>query len=222
MSAPDELAQAEAALDDEAIEDEGEEMEEEEQNNDEEETEEEEQNNDKEDDKPPEWGKSKARDYLYGLIVRGELPDRDSIKPKQVFETYCKHRPEFKHFQDYKGIKFATKLLYLRKRAAERDNRSQEDAAALAHDRLIFPPQTEDTKGRPIWAGSNAQTLLRDDIKIGKHKTMKPKDLYESRDEYHEDFNQDFFREKIYQEVKALKREVWVKAKSEKAKQKKK
>lgn len=174
----------------------------------------EEEPNNKEDNKPPEWRKSKARNYLCSLLATGELPDRHSIKPKEVFDKYCKQRPEFKHFQDYKDLKFASKLLYLRNMMKDRSDRSKEDAAALAHDRLIFPPPTEDTKGRPIWAESRAKNLLVEDIKNGKHKTMKPKVLYESRDEYHADYDQDFFREKIYQEVKALKRVAWVKAKS--------
>jgi hypothetical protein len=183
---------------------------------------EEEMEEEKSNNKPPEWKKSKARDYLYGLLARGELPDRHAIKPKQVFDDYCKDRPEFKYFQNYKEIKFASKLLYLRKMVEARTDRSKEDAAALAHDRLIFPPPTEDIKGRPIWAGSRAQKHLIDDIKNGKHKTMKPRLLYELREEYYENYDQDFFREKIYQEVKALKRVAWVKAKAEKAKNKKK
>jgi hypothetical protein len=197
--------------DDDDDEDEGEE-----EDQSEEETEEEKSNN-----KPPEWKKSKARDYLYGLLARGELPDRHVIKPKQVFDDYCKDRPEFKYFQNYKEIKFASKLLYLRKMVEARTDRSKEDAAALAHDRLIFPPPDEDIKGRPMWAGSRAQKLLIGDIKNGKHKTMKPRLLYEFREEYHEDYDQDFFREKIYQEVKALKRLAWVKAKAEKKRNKK-
>jgi hypothetical protein len=191
------------------------------QDEDDDEDEENEQNN-KHEDKPPEWKKSKARDYVCGLLVRGELPDRNTIKPRQVFDNYCKDRPEFKHFQNYKELKFASKLLYLRNMVEVRTDRSKEDAAALAHDRLIFPPPTEDLKGRPLWAGSRARMLLIDDIKSGKHKTMKPKLLYESQVEYYDNYDQDFFREKIYQEVKALKRAAWVKAKSEKAKKKKK
>jgi hypothetical protein len=203
--------------------DEIEEEEDEDDDEDEDEDEDEEnKQNDKQEGKPPEWKKSKARDYVCGLLVRGELPDRNKIKPRQVFDKYCKDRPEFKHFQDYKELKFASKLLYLRKMLEARTDRSKEDAASLAHDRLIFPPPTEDTKGRPLWAGSRAQKLLIDDIKRGKHKTMKPKLIYESQEEYYENYDQDFFREKIYQEVKALKRATWVKAKSENAKNKKK
>lgn len=175
-----------------------------------------------EDDKAPEWRNSKAKEYLYGLLLRGEIPGPNDIKPRAVFDQYCKDRPEFRHFQDYRDLSFATKLRYLRAKAEERGNRSKEDAEALAHDRAIFPVPTEDTMKRPMWQGSEAQRLLRQDIENGKHKQMKPKLLYETKEEYNEVYSLDFFREKIYQEVKALKRLTWVKNKDEKAKAKKK
>lgn len=181
-----------------------------------------EEEEEEEDDKPPEWRNSKARDYLYGLLKDKRIPGRHDIKPKQVFEEYCISRPEFKHFQDYKALGFASKLMYLRNKLDERTGRAQEDAEALAHDRLIFPPHTEDTKGRPVWAGSRSQELLRKDIAEGKHNVMKPKDLYETREDYYELFDPDFFRNKIYQEVKAAKRVVWVTEKAEKKENKKK
>ena len=171
---------------------------------------------------PPKWTESKARDTTYALIVDKTIPPREEIKPKEVYEKYLKHLPEFVYFQDYTKLDFAGKLGYLRDKAAEREDRSKEDAEAFNHDRLIFPPRTEDTKGRPIWAGSAAQRLLREDIKNGVHKKKFPRHLYETREEYNENYDLDFFRDKIYQEVKALKREAWVKTKEEKKKNKKK
>ena len=180
-----------------------------------------EEEKEKDADKPPDWSKSKARDYLCGLILSGKLPDRKKIKPKAVFQDYCKNRPEFKHFQDYKALKFAEKLLRLRNQLEAKADRSKEDDAAFKHDREIFPPRTEDTKGRPVWAGSKAQELLRQDIIDGKHKEKKPKYLYETQAEYFENYELEFFQNKIYQEEKAIKREAWVIAKAEKNKKKK-
>lgn len=192
-------------------------------NDDNEEKEPEQQEDEGIDDGPaPEWKNSRARDYLYGLIVDRKIPGRDDITPRAVFDNYCKMRPEFKHFQDYKQIKFADKLRYLRNKISEKEDRSKVDADAFAHDRLIFPAHTQDTKGRPIWAGSKAEELLRKDIQDGKNKEMKPRFLYELREEYNENYDLDFFRNKIYQVEKALKREAYVKAKSDKKKKKKK
>jgi hypothetical protein len=114
--------------------------------------------------KEEKWGDSEARKYLYNLLVDKKIPGRDDIKPKAVFEQYCQHRPEFKDYQDYKKLDFASKLLYLRNKAELRGNRAARDDTCLKHDREIFPAPTCDTKGNPNWAGSKAQEQLRKDI----------------------------------------------------------
>ncbi|CAB9527363.1 unknown protein [Seminavis robusta] len=171
--------------------------------------------------KAPTWTKSKAKDTLYDMIVTGKVPSKEEITPKELFEQYLKHLPEYKYFQDYTALGFASKLGYLRDKAAERQDRSRDDAKALEHDRLIYPPRTEDTKGRPIWEGSPAQEQLRKDIKAGKQKDLFPRHLYESQQVYYENYDLDFFRNKIYQVEKAMKRVAWVKATDEKKKKKK-
>lgn len=166
----------------------------------------------------PAWKDSLAQKYLFGLLVRNELPGRSDITPKEVFDKFCRNRPEFKNFQDYKGINFASKLRSLRDKVEVKGNRAQEDAQFLAHDRCIFPPPSDDTKGHSWWPDSVAQSLLRKDILDNKHKNMQPKELYETREEYYSVYDLDFFRNKIYQEVKAMKREAWVKEKAKKNK----
>jgi hypothetical protein len=168
----------------------------------------------------PEWGKSAARDYLYDLVLDGTIPGKDEIKPKEVFNIYCKHREEFKYFQDYKALDFAGKLRSARERAGKKTDQSKEDEAFLAHDRLIFPKPTVDTHGYPMWKGSKAQEILREMIAAGRHKKDKPKVLYESEEEFYENYSLDFFRDRIYQEVKFDKRAEYVKYKAEKAAEK--
>ena len=51
---------------------------------------------------------------------------------------------------------------------------------------------------------------------------MKPQFLYAESEEYYENFDLDFFRDKIYQEEKAAKRLVWVKQKEQEKEKKKK
>lgn len=180
------------------------------------------------------WRGSDAREYLYGLILDEKIPAADKIKPKEVFEQYCKDRPEFSAFQDY--THFAARLRALRQTAAKKASRATEDAAFLKHDRAIFPKPTVDTKNQPIWQGSEAQKLLQSELHLLKEdpddpdkKKKKPKELYESRKEYYENYDLDSFRNRIYQELKFIKRQAWVqhkaedkKAKAEKKKQTKK
>ena len=53
-------------------------------------------------------------------------------------------------------------------------------------------------RGEPHWEGSAAKAFLREDMEQGKHKTMRPRVLYESREQY-EMYELKVFRDKIYQ-----------------------
>ena len=162
------------------------------------------------------WQHSAAKKYLYKLIVDGTIPS--TMKPMQVFELYCKDRNEFENFQDYSN--FGDRLRRLRQKVKRRSDRAELDVACLAHDRDIFPAPTVDTKGNPMWQNSLAQELLREDLEAGKHKEMKPRVLYETRAAYNEFYDLDFFRERIYQEIKAKKHKVYIKEKMKKKKSK--
>lgn len=151
------------------------------------------------------WTDSSAREYLYNLLLEGKVPGRKEITPKKLYDEYLKDRPEFKPFQNYTKLGFATKLSSLRDKVEKRQGRATKDAARLAHDRLIFPAPTVDTKGDVMWQESAAQKLLQKDIADGKHKTMKPKVLYETKASYYENYELDVFRRRIYQELKAIK-----------------
>ena len=71
----------------------------------------------------------------------------------------------------------------------------ERDRQALAHDRAIYPI---DTAHR--WEGSEAQRLLLHDMDRLKHMMMKPKKLYMSRSECHENWSLTEFRGHIDQE----------------------
>lgn len=173
---------------------------------------------------PPEWRKSAARDYLFESVLDGTIPGKDSkIGPREVFEKYCKDRPEFKDFLDYS--EFPGRLRAARRRAAKKTDRATEDAEFFAHDRKIFPERTHDLKGEPKWQGSRAQELLQKDIneelKKPEEQRTKPRFLHASRDEY-EEYALENFRKRIYQEIKAAKRLAYMEVKAaEKAEKKK-
>ena len=147
-----------------------------------------------------------------------KIPDRAAPggAPKDIFNNHCMHRPEFKYFLDYKN--FASRLSSLRKRAAERSNRSKEDDDALTHDRAIFPKPTVDTKGLPMWQGSKAQELLIGLLERGEWPKKKPKEIYESEEEFYLNYPLDVFRNRIYQENKYKKRQAYIEEKIAKKK----
>jgi hypothetical protein len=79
------------------------------------------------------------------------------------------------------------------------------DSAALANDRLLHPVPTHNHRGEPRWEGSEAQRLLRQDIDLGNHLDLMPRDLFMSEPDYYDNYPLEVFRKHIKQEVKLRK-----------------
>jgi len=76
----------------------------------------------------PTWRTSAARDFLYNALLDETIPKNPAqMKPKEVYETICKNRPEFKHFQNYKDLDFANKLRSARERVNKKTSRADID-----------------------------------------------------------------------------------------------
>ena len=82
--------------------------------------------------------------------------------------------------------------------------RAAHESECLAHDRRLFPRQTENHRGEPVFDLSAAKLLLRADVEEGKHNQLTPSQLQASRLEYHP-FNAKKFKHHIYQEVRRQK-----------------
>jgi len=177
----------------------------------------EEKQSEKDSNETEEWRTSKARDKLCDLVIEGTIPPSTELKPKEVHATYCAHLPEFKNFQDYTKLDFATKLWSARERVGKKKGRADDDAAALAHDRKMYPAPTHDVHGDEMWKGSKAQELLKKDIADGLLDKLKPKQLYEKREECYLHLNADRFRNRTYQEIKVAKRHDFIIEKRQKA-----
>ena len=156
-------------------------------------------------------GKVQGSRFALWCALGKEIPKE--IKPKAVCLSYLKDLPKFEPFQDYTALKFAGKLSSAHERASKKVDRAFEDEACLEHDRLIFPALTVDTKNQPIWKGSMAQKLLwkaLKEISDGTRAHKKPRFLFMERIEWHENYSLEFFRKKIYQEMKFDKWEAWL------------
>jgi hypothetical protein len=163
--------------------------------------------------KPPPWRTSHAKVLLIKDIVDGTIDD--DMAPKQVFVM----RPEF---QLYTYNNFATNLRNLRKTVAKQQDLADDDEAAFAHDELLG--LRVNSKPYPRWQGSVAEQLLKQDIDNGRHVSMKPRELKESRAEYGP-YPGTIFRDHIHQELRArMERPYWLARRKEKeeAKRKKK
>ena len=129
-------------------------------------------------------------------------------------------KPSYVHTLDplYQAVNkenFVNNFRELRKRMRKYKHFAEYDDEALRNDRIIHPI---DFEGR--WAGSEAEKMLKLDMKDEKHKEMKPSELWNSREEF-KSFTKDQFRKHIYQEERNGKESMyWLVVKEEKKKKK--
>jgi hypothetical protein len=168
---------------------------------------------------PPKWETSEAKELLEKDLLSGRisLQTTRAWTPKIIYNL-----PDRPQFRLYVYKIFRSNLLTLRNRIKAEKKAADTASLALTHDRVIYPlgAVNDQQGGAPRWAGSLAQTWLNADIEEGKHETMKPNQLRQTRLEYMI-FEKDIFRKHIHQEVKTRKWLVYLKEKAEKAGKKK-
>jgi len=151
--------------------------------------------------KEEKWIKSNtAKAHLLDLIRKKEIPE--DMKPKQVFEACCKHRPEFELFGDND---FSSRLRSLRAKVTDQDDKAARDATALAGDRLLCPRPVMDGFGLPCWPDAEAKELLEMDVREGKHNEMTKEELFLSRTECSESIPYHVFIKWVHQEARTQK-----------------
>jgi hypothetical protein len=146
------------------------------------------------------WEKSPAKKLLANDIISGTVPD--TMHWGEVFGK----RPEY---QATARRLFANRLKSLREQINRAKGIAANEETALAHDRSLFPVPTHNYRGEPRWEGSEAERLLKEDVGNGLHKTMEPRQLYQTRPQYHNNYPLEVFRGHIYQEVRFVKFCKW-------------
>lgn len=154
------------------------------------------------------WGNSEGKALLLRDIKNGTIPD--TMLPATVFARYA-NLPEFSKLATNDDIIFKSRLAGVRKsvkraleNAEDAKRYAAEDAAALAHDRQIYPERTHNDRGERLWHNSAAKDLLREDLEAGKYEKGQPQRLRATREEYQE-FSANFFTKRIHQEIKTNK-----------------
>ena len=138
------------------------------------------------------------QDYLSGFVTekmaRGKLhkmrPEYEAVPINSFGNNWLRMK------ETYRNLKARTSI----------------EQRALEHDRSIYPK----TPGR--WDGSEAQRLMKKDVKIGRHKLYKkPADFWLCREEYQK-FSLKKFRDHVWQEVRQdLGSNYWLSKKWKKA-----
>ena len=143
-------------------------------------------------DKGEKWADSKSKALLRSELLSGIItPD---MEPQAAFDLH----PEEHSKWNYNNWTSNLQTLWA---AINRDRgRMQQDAVSYGHDLAIVKSMRKPTDRIP-WHRSPAFWLLKQDVDEGKHKDMKPKELYMTRPEYHTAFTLEEFRKHIYQEV---------------------
>lgn len=155
------------------------------------------------DDAEVRWNESNAKATLYADLVSGDIP---LIPPENEDEEdlmeYFMQRPEVANHGGFD--KFPRRFKALRSQVKAGINRAADDQKAFDMFVKNHPKSTKAAGDYPEWEGSEAQALLKEDMLEGKHTTMQPEELYESREEY-KLFPLKVFRDHIYQEIRTTK-----------------
>ena len=139
------------------------------------------------------WKNCVAKRKLTRDLTNGKIPlDGRVMNARAVQQT----RPEY---MLYELEFFAKRLAGMRKQMRQQNNHSNEDAAAYAHDRLLFPTPTHNPNGVLRWEGSEAERWLKTDMATGMNNLMTPQEMYLSRPSY-QMFTKKKFTGHIYQE----------------------
>lgn len=148
------------------------------------------------------WRKSLAKELLYERIIDGSIPLDPADESMSLEEIYSVEA----EFNKYSFEQFGDRLNKLRENIIGNTKRADEDLAAFEnyienHEVSLFSH-----KGYAQWQGSTAQELLWDDLdEYRNNPNMKPKDLWLSREEYHQEWPLHAFRSKLEQEIRTAK-----------------
>ena len=168
------------------------------------------------------WKNSAAKGFLKECFKDGRIPldYSDSGGPRLVWDTLCNGNPAF-HRMVYGGT-FTGRLRGVLKDHLAKENRKVIDQIAFDNFRVRHPRQKVDHQGHILWHGSDAERLLKEDMKKGVHEKMivdtktgkerqsRPKDFWLSREEF-QCFNLTVFRDHMYQERRKWKNENYLK-----------
>ena len=142
------------------------------------------------------WKHSRAKALLTRLLMNKESSIHQKT-PEEVWESS-------EWFKQYPKDRFIVNMKNLIKALKARDEIVQSDNALIAAEldsiaRLDDVDPSFAAFEYPQWYDHPASTLLEEDLKAGLHERMKPKEIYQTRDEYRA-FPEEVFRKHIFQE----------------------
>ena len=152
------------------------------------------------------WYTSSKRTCLGYTLLHDMYVKQPNVINPMTAEEIWKSQPEFQKYplQDFKKYNKNMKALVSQKvrRAATEEAIYQEDMRHHTHKEITC-------RGTPFWNKHAAKAMLIKDVEDGIGRTMKPRQLWESREEY-QAFPYEFFRKRVYEvRQKALAAPYW-------------
>jgi hypothetical protein len=143
---------------------------------------------------PPKWKGSEAKKQLKLDIINGKVTEK--MKPNLVYQMHPM-------YLDYPYENFRSNLLALKKKIKMDKANAVYATEAVEHDRMHFPRPLTKTNGEPLWHGSHAEILLREEVKNEEEQqSKKPKEWWQSNEAYQQ-FSLNTFRDHLKQERRA-------------------
>ena len=146
------------------------------------------------------WRNSAAREILMEDLEQGGwLYGKDDMDAKEVFDIYQAKQEEF---QEVPFSQFQYRYDAAIDKAKKRRERSAQEEEWMRHDRLIYPRQTHNHRGEPVFdVDIKAKEQLRQDVKDKLHEVMYPSEIWQLRSVYQK-YRLEVFRFRIYQEIR--------------------
>lgn len=158
------------------------------------------------------WRKSKAKEYLRSLF----LDESSWIHLVTAEEAHASHD----QFQRYPLKNFKPNFKSLQASMIVEQDAIAFDQMALDREKIAIPRGPATERGNLFWNRHPAENLLAKDVKEGRSKGKKPRQLRQERSEY-QDFPESVFREHKYQEERKQSAKVyWQKKRNDDAQKK--
>jgi hypothetical protein len=145
------------------------------------------------DDPSTPWSESNAKKHLKKEIVDGKITGK---KPKEVYLMN-------QAYQVYKYENFCANFARLKKSIKRFQDCAAWEHDAMVSDRSKYPFPQVMHQGFPVWHRSEAERHLKNDVLLGLHKVMTPRELFNTRVEYIV-FIFEVFRKHILQEKRTI------------------
>lgn len=153
------------------------------------------------------WGDSNAKKLMAQDLIDGFIPLEGPVNTEELFNRLYADHPFFDNFP-FDKTRYDARLRTLRTQVVNFKKWADYDAKAILEDFKVYPPDRVNVRGELRFDGSEAQALLKADVANKLYETMKPKELWQSREEYHTKFSLKKFRKHLDQMKESEKRYV--------------